>query len=106
MNEEVVNQPTHHPPTTELGRKEGIKMANATEIKNNAPAGSMLAKLSTERIQEMLDKEEKYDRATQRAKEIGTRLRIKSALLIAKARKAGLVVSAAEVDAEMKRRNL
>ena len=81
-------------------------MANPAEIKRNAPAGSIINQMSEAKIQELLDKEAKYDRAAQRAKDIGTRLRIKTAILIAKARKAGITVSTEEVDHEMKLRGL
>jgi len=37
-------------------------MANAEEIKRNAPAGSIISKLSAERIQELLDKEAAADK--------------------------------------------
>jgi hypothetical protein len=81
-------------------------MVNPAEIKRNAPEGSIISKLSESKIQELLEKEEKYDKAAQRAKGIGTRLRIKSSLLIAKARKAGITVTKEEVDREMKLRGL
>ena len=81
-------------------------MANAQEIKRNAPEGSILNKMSEAKIQELLDKEEKYDKAAKRAKDIGTRLRIKTSLLVAKAHKAGITVSKEEVDREMKLRGL
>lgn len=81
-------------------------MSDAAEIKRNAPVGSIINKMSEAKIQELLEKEKKYDKAAKRAKDIGTRLRIKTSLLIAKARKAGIVVSQEEVDKEMKLRGL
>jgi hypothetical protein len=81
-------------------------MANVAEIKRNAPEGSIINKMSEAKIQELLDKEIKYDKAAQRAKDIGTRLRIKNTLILMKARKAGIVVTEEEVKVEMKRRGI
>lgn len=79
---------------------------SAADLKRNAPVGSAISKMSEERIQELLDKEVQHDKAAKRAKDIATRLRIKSSLLVAKAHKAGITVTKEEVDQEMKRRGL
>lgn len=81
-------------------------MASPEEIKRNAPEGSIIHKMSVEKIQELLEKEKKYDIATKRARDIGTKLRIKNTLILLKARKAGIVVSEEEVKVEMKRRGI
>jgi len=81
-------------------------MANAEEIKRNAPAGSIISKLSAERIQELLDKEAAADKRNENTRMIATRQRIKASLMIAKAHKAGITVTKAEVEAEIKARGL
>ena len=79
---------------------------DAATIKSQAPKGSVIEKMSIEQIETLIHKAAQQDKAAKRAKDTGTRLRIKTSLLIAKARKAGITVSKEEVEREMKARGL
>ena len=79
---------------------------DAKTIKENAPKGSVIEKMSLEAIETLIHKAAQQDKAAARAKDIGLRLRIKNSLLVAKAHKAGITVTKEEVEKEIKNRSL
>ena len=78
----------------------------ANEIIASAPKNSVLAGLSEEKLAKLVKAAEKMERDAAKRSEYNTRRRIHLTLLTLKAKKAGITVTNAEVDAEIKRRGL
>ena len=87
-----------------LNKRGDFTMAN--EIIANAPKNSVLAGLSEEKLAKLVKAAEKMERDAAKRSEYNTRRRIHLTLLTLKAKKAGITVTNAEVDAEIKRRGL
>jgi len=103
MREEAeTNPPNAHLKVAQKARRE----MDAKTMKASAPEGSVIKKMSEEEITRLLAKAAKEDKRVARQQDYNTRKRIADTLLRAKALKAGLSVTNAEVDAEIKRRGL
>lgn len=77
-------------------------MSTASELKKNAPVGSVISKMSEEEIEKVLQKAAKQDAQAEKVAVWGARKRITDSLYILKAKKAGIQVSKEEVEREMK----